>query len=508
MQVSLRLRKANWSVAIAAVLLNFALPTDAAPVQVEMTDQAITDKVNDEMAIDPGVAAAKIEATTTRGIVTLTGTVNNILAKERAARIADAVKGVRSTVNRIEVRPSASRSDADVRKDIDTALMKDPATDSYEIVSAVDDGMVSLTGTVDSYQERDLVVTVAKGVRGVTGVKDQIVVSYKTTRSDDEIKQEIRQALKWDIRVNGYLIDVDVNNGEVKLTGTVGSAAEKRLAEIDAWVAGVNFVDSSNLSVERWTRDDEMRGDKYVIKSEEELRGAVQDALLYDPRVKSFHVDVDVLGSTVTLRGTVDNLKAKRAAFQDAMHTVGVTHVENRLKLQTKDDGPDNAAIAADIRDAFMRDPYIERFEITTRVIDETAHLYGTVDTYFEKNLADDLASRVPGVIDVVNHLSVESDVPYVYNPYVDQGYVNRDEVIDYEKRTLYKSDDQLADAIERELWWSPFVDSDRVNVMVDEGVATLTGTVDSWSEFRTATSNAYEGGATLVDNDLIVESQ
>jgi osmotically-inducible protein OsmY len=44
-------------------------------------------------------------------------------------------------------------------------------------------------------------------------------------------------------------------------------------------------------------------------------------------------------------------------------------------------------------------------------------------------------------------------------------------------------------------LWWSPFVDSDDVNVTVDDGVVTLTGAVDSWSEYNAAANNAYEGG-------------
>jgi hypothetical protein len=40
----------------------------------------------------------------------------------------------------------------------------------------------------------------------------------------------------------------------------------------------------------------------------------------------------------------------------------------------------------------------------------------------------------------------------------------------------------------------------------VDDGVATLTGTVDSWSEYDAAVNNAYEGGAVYVDNELLVK--
>ena len=102
-----------------------------------------------------------------------------------------------------------------------------------------------------------------------------------------------------------FRIDVSVNDGEVELTGTVGSAAEKRMAESDARVAGVISVDTSELSVAQWARDDKLRGEKYVVKSQDELRDAVDDALLYDPRVNAFNIDPDIVGSTV-VRGKVD----------------------------------------------------------------------------------------------------------------------------------------------------------------------------------------------------------
>lgn len=490
--------------ALTLAICIFAAATQPAEAKPDMTDQTISDKIDDELLFDRGVVATKIDVRTSDGIVTLTGEVNNVLAKERAARIVEAVKGVRAVVNRIEVSPSVTRSDAQIRRDVESALLDDPATESYEIITSVDNGEVTLTGTVDSYQERELVKTVAKGVRGVTAIDDQISVDYKTDRADNEIQKEIEQALRWNTHVDNYLINVSVNGGSVALSGAVGSASEKRMAETDAWVAGVTSVDSSKLSVEGWARDDKLRGDKYVVKSKDELRDAVKDALLYDPRVMSSNVDVEVAGSMVTLRGDVNNLTAKRAAEQDAQNTVGVSYVDNRLKVRL-DAWPDDSEIAEGIRNALLRDPYVERFEVTVAVLDGTAHLYGTVDSYFDKNRADDVASRVSGVLDVDNHLLVDYDTAYIYDPYVDDTYVNENELIEYEERAPLKTDGEIADSIESELWWSPFVDADEVTVFVDDGVATLTGAVDTWSERQSATENAYEGGATLVDNDLVV---
>jgi len=70
-----------------------------------------------------------------------------------------------------------------------------------------------------------------------------------------------------------------------------------------------------------------------------------------------------------------------------------------------------------------------------------------------------------------------------------------------------FTSDRQIKEDIKDELWWSPFVDADQVKVSVNNGKATLTGVVDSWSEYDAATENAYEGGATWVENNIAVLS-
>jgi len=492
-------------VGMLALAVAVAVPAVTSAAE-ELSDQSITDKIEDELLFDPGVSPTGIDVSTADGIVTLEGTANNILAKDRAARIAETVKGVRSVVNRIQVEPAATRSDAEIRKDVETALLNDPATESYEVTAQVNDGVVELEGTVDSYQERMLAEKVVKAVRGVTGIANEIEISIDTERPDGEIENEIRQVLKWDRFVDHNLITVDVDDGAVDLSGIVGSAAEKRQARTEAWVAGVESVDASDLIVKMWARDEKLRGDKFALKSAEELREAINDALVYDPRVSSFEVQVETAGSTVTLRGTVDNLKAKRAAEDIARHTVGVTWVDNRLKVKTEAVVSDEK-MESRIRDAFLRDPYVERFEITPSVVSGTAYLYGTLDSSFEKNKAEEIAEGVNGVVDVKNYLRVSEDTTYLYDPYVDENYFFDDGVTDrFARRSPAKTDEQLEEDIESELWWSPYVNADDINVTVDDGVATLTGTVDSWLERQSAAENAYEGGATLVDNDVEVD--
>ncbi len=484
-----------------------ALAWTVAPAQAvekTFTDLQITDAVEDEFLFDQAIPLNEIDVKTDSGIVRLTGTVDNILAKDRATRLAETVKGVKSVVNRIKVVPSVIRSDTAIQKDVENALLMDRATESYEVDAKVKGNVVTLTGRVQSWQEKQLAEKVAKGVRGVTEVKNQIGIEYESDRPDMEIQPEIKKILRWDALVDDALIDVKVNDGNVKLTGTVGSAAEKTHATWDAWVTGVKSVDNSGLKVAKWARDEDLRKNKYTVKSDEAIENAIELAFLYDPRVFSFNVDADVDGGVATLRGKVDNLKAKRAATRDARNTVGVISVRNRIRVRPA--SPTDAEIAQNVRDALKRDPFVDRYEISVTVIDGTAYLYGTVDTYFEKGQADDVASEIYGVTEVDNNLNVDAPEPLVYDPYVTPYYPYYYDWYDYEPYYTFMTDSEIKEEINDEMWWSPFVDSDEVNVTVDDGVATLTGTVDSWSESQSAVENAYEGGATWVNNKLQIE--
>ncbi len=481
------------------------LPATAAP-EKELTDRNITDAIEDELLFDSAVPAHKIDVRTNEGIPTLTGTVTNIMAKQRAGRLAETVKGVRSVINRIKVTPPEDRSDATIRNDVIAALAYDPAADSYELDVSVEDGVVTLEGTVESWQEKQLAMNVAKGVRGVTALKDAIIVSYEQDRTDAEIAAEVRGALKWDALVDHSLITVEVDDGEVTLDGTVGSAAEKRQARYDAWVVGVTDVDATGLAIQDWAKDDRMQRKSFPIKSSDEIKDAITDALVYDPRAFSFNIDVDVAGSAVTLRGKVDNMLAKRAAEQVARRTTGVTAVTNRIKVR-QDAELSDEKIAANVRKALLRDPVADRFEITVSVVDNTAYLYGDVDTYYEKSRAHDAAATAKGVTNVRNQLDVEyTDEPLVYDPYVVEYNPYTFDWYDYEPYYTFATDAEIRDDIQGELWWSPFVDEDQVNVSVDNGVATLTGEVDTYSEREAARENAYEGGATWVIDKMTVK--
>ena len=472
-----------------------------------MSPQNIADRVEDELTFDQAVSGQNIDVKVVDGIAMLTGTADNLLAKRRATELASTVKGVRSVTNRVQIE-AGDRTDAAIKADINDALLLDPATETFDVALAVNDGEVTLTGTVESWQEKQLTEKVAAGVRGVTAIDNQLSINYVEERPDSELQTEIEHALRWNARVDHALIDVSVDDSEATLEGVVGSAAEKTEAPLTACVHGIHGGHNDDLEVQRWARDEDLREDKYVDVNDAEIRDAINDAMLYDPRVNSFNIAADVDDGKVTLRGTVDNLKAKRTAEHIARNTVGVIRpIANRIDV-IADETLSDTAIRQDLREAIRRDPYLETYEVTTFVEDGVATLTGTVDTFFERSQAEDVAARTPGVIAVDNELTVDRTFDLLtYDPYIDPELYAVDAWYDYEPGITTLTDSQLKEEINDELWWSPFVNSDDVNVSVDDGTATLTGEVGSWSELQAATENAYDGGALFVRNNLEIES-
>ena len=133
----------------------------------------------------------------------------------------------------------------------------------------------------------------------------------------------------------------------------------------------------------------------------------MEDALVLDPRANSVRIRQEVAGQVVTLRGVVLTLEAKRAAAQDARNTMGVIAVKNRLKVNPSQEQHD-PEIAQAVRDALMADPVVA-YKIVVDVAGGVAYLSGTVDSFFEKSEAELVASKVSGVVDVVNDIKIRS---------------------------------------------------------------------------------------------------
>jgi osmotically-inducible protein OsmY len=414
------------------------------------------------------------------GIVTLSGSVNNLLARDHAGQVAETIRGVRSVVNTITVNP-VKRTDDELTRDVKIALAADPATDLYETGVQVTNGAAILTGTVDSLAERHLAGEVVKSVKGVTAVKNDLVVKpkLKLKRPDAQVAADIKGMLKQNPWVDAGSVDVTVKDGVATLKGAVGSMIERTEAITTARLTGVTRIEGDGLTVKpgstlsRTTRP----------LDDKELTQLIETAMSHHPRLASFKPEVKSNNHIVTLAGVVDNLAAKKIAGEIAQSTTGVTKVENNIKVQPKKLA-DDAALAKEVKNALLRDPYVSRFDMNVSASSSKVNLEGKVDSAFEKNYAEFVASRVPGVVDVQNSLKVVGlEVPR-------------------------KTDSVVQEQIEYGLRWSPYVDSKGIAVSVKDGIATLSGNASSWQEKIAATQIAQRAGAESVLNQVKVKDQ
>jgi osmotically-inducible protein OsmY len=474
-----------------------AVTADAAAAKPSFTDDAVTSVVTSDLRLDPAVSAAPVEVHTAQGIVTLTGSVNDLLAKRRAVRIAKSVRGVLGVIDRIAVTPEA-RPDEDIRKAILAALLNDPATESYQVTASVRDAVVTLGGTVGSWPEMQLAQRIAEGVKGVKEVRNEISINYATKRTDEEIAADVRAALHWDIWLEGEPIQVAVKDGRVTLTGTVGSAIALSRADWDAWVNGVQSVGDSGLKVDPSLGDKLRRKQRDALPSDSEIKKAVETSFRNDPRLAHHAITVTVEDGVGILSGTVGHLKAKTAAGQDARDVVGVVWVDNQVSVEPLINWPSDAEVEKGLKAALVWDPRLAGAKIEAAVINHTAYLSGFVYSAEQKAEAQDVASRTKGVALIRNHLKVEPEVGVFF---YDQPY------FDFEAfgPPPLKGDAQIKKDIERAFFWSPFVHRDDITVTVDDGVAKLTGTVGSWIGYEEADADARKSGAVDVVNRLKV---
>jgi osmotically-inducible protein OsmY len=304
-------------------------------------------------------------------------------------------------------------------------------------------------------------------------------VQRKTVRPDTEIQAEVQRRLESDIWIDDQLLDVKVKDAFVILSGVVGSAEEKQRAVNRSYVAGVVGIDDGALQVDLSNRDQLRR--KTFLRNGLQTRTVVRDALRCDPRVGRRKVGITVRNGLVTLDGQVDNLKAKKAAEQDAKNTIGVWRVSNLLRVRPVVIRPDDDLVL-DVQAALSGDAYLHRHKIGVSAYNSKVYLRGSVDSQYEKDRAEDVAARVPGVVDVANHLKAGDG-------------------------QLAKPDREIRRDVRAQLSWSPFVDSHDIEVLVDEGVVTLKGTVENWRDVQAATKNAIQGGAKRVVNRLKVRN-
>lgn len=147
------------------------------------SNQLMTLAIENELLSSDAIFSSNLGVSVDQGVVTLSGTVDSLRAKQHATRLAKLIRGVQSVINQMIVEP-AKRDDELLTLDVEQALTQNAATESYEVLVVIDNGIARLGGTVDSHAEKRLAADVASGVAGIREVDNRLKVQSPNQRPD------------------------------------------------------------------------------------------------------------------------------------------------------------------------------------------------------------------------------------------------------------------------------------------------------------------------------------
>ena len=210
--------------------------------------------------------------------------------------------------------------DENIQRNVLEELTWDIRVRPNEIGVVVKDGIVTLTGWVESYLNKTAAEEDAHRVLGVKAVANDIEVRLPDSaeRTDTDLARAALNALKWDAGIPTDKLEITVSHGWVTLKGEVNYYFQKRDAERALErLSGVRGV--SNL---------------LTVKPQptpQDLKSQIQKALVRNAQTDASRITVEVQGSTVVLRGTVSSYAEKKAAEETTCSASGVTEVHNRM---------------------------------------------------------------------------------------------------------------------------------------------------------------------------------
>jgi osmotically-inducible protein OsmY len=213
------------------------------------------------------------------------------------------------------------KKDITIQKNVMEELKWIPLLDANEIGVAVKNGIVTISGIVDSYPKKVKAERAVMKVAGVHGIANEIVVrlSDKDKKTDSEIAQVIWHELEWHSNLDIDRIKILVDAGSVTLEGNVGwdfqrKSATKAIRNIKGIREIINNIKISTRPVPA------------------ELKDKIESAFERRANLDAGKIKVEVQGSKVVLKGTVRSWTEKMDAEESVWSSPGVSTIENQLE--------------------------------------------------------------------------------------------------------------------------------------------------------------------------------
>jgi osmotically-inducible protein OsmY len=221
---------------------------------IRKSDIQIQQDVMRELRWDTRIGSTEVGVEVDKGIVSLTGTVENFAKKHAATEAAHRVAGVLDVANDVQVhlRGSPGWTDTEIARAVRSALEWDVFVPDQHIRSSVSDGWVTLEGEVEFLREREDAGRAVRRLGGVRGVWNQITVKPKKV-DPVALRRMIGEALERRAEREADEIGVTIDDGSVTLSGKVHSWLEKNaIVGVIGHAPGVRTV-SDKLRIEPWT---------------------------------------------------------------------------------------------------------------------------------------------------------------------------------------------------------------------------------------------------------------
>lgn len=246
------------------------------------------------------------------------------LANEKEKDL-EALEEMKKNKNYIEKEPIL-RTDQQIKKDIVDNLFWNNSVDASDIKVEVANGTAILSGTVTNYAAKIQAVSETWDVDGVVNIENNIDVKYPNEIEklmDSDIEQRAMNILAWNPDLESSNIDLSVANGIVSLNGSVDTFWKKVKAEaLVGELKGVILV-VNHLAV--------IPTDKTLDKTIGEY---ILEVLNRNLKIDINQITVTVIDGAVNLSGNVPDKKSYKDVYNAAKYTLGVTEVENNLKVK------------------------------------------------------------------------------------------------------------------------------------------------------------------------------
>lgn len=216
------------------------------------------------------------------------------------------------------------KTDLEIQNNVIEELKWESFLKSSDIGVSVIDGVVTLTGFVDSYSKIRLAESVVFRIVGVKAIAEDIIVRFDKDEkiSDAEIAEAVANVLKFQTHSNRENIKVKVEDGWVTLTGEVNLFYEKKtIRKLIENIKGVKAISNQLIITTKASFDPK------------KIKSAIMAAFHRSATIEANSIIVSGLKNKVILRGVVHSNAEKQEAERVAWNAPGILEVDNRLEV-------------------------------------------------------------------------------------------------------------------------------------------------------------------------------